>query len=51
MLCAMRLIQNQELNKLNIVVWSCYSKRLLCGIHFFTISICNYVPQFNDGAK
>ena len=50
MLCVMMLTQNQKLDELKIVVWPCYPKSLLCGIHFFTISICNSMPQFNDGA-
>ena len=37
-------------NKLNTIEWSCCSKRLFCGIHFFMISICDAVSQFNDGA-
>ena len=38
-------------NKLNIVVYLCCSKRLLCVINCFTISICYSVYQFNDGAN
>ena len=49
-LCVMKLTQNQKYHKLNIVVGSDCSNRLLCGIHCFTISICTSVYQFNDGA-
>ena len=41
----------KKINKLNIVVWSCCSKRLLCGTHCFTISICDFVFQFNEIAN
>ena len=27
----------KDKKKINIVVWSCFSKRLLCGIHCFTM--------------
>ena len=33
----------KKLNKLNIAVWSYYSKRLLCGTHCFTIFVCDSV--------
>ena len=42
--CVMRLTQNW----LNIVVRSCCSKRFLCGIHCFKISIRDSVSQFNE---
>ena len=38
-------------NKFSIVVWSCCSKRLLCGIHCCTISIRDSVSQFSDAAR
>ena len=38
-----------EIKKLSIVVWSCCSKRLFCGIYSFPISICDTMSQFNDG--
>ena len=42
----MRLTQNKKkINKLNIVVRSCCSKRLLCDIHCFTISIHDSVSE------
>ena len=46
--CVMWLTQNKKINKLHVVVWSCCSKKLLCGIHCFTISIRDSVSQFND---
>ena len=39
----------KDKRRMNIVVWSCCSKILLCGIHCLTISICDSVFQFNDG--
>ena len=47
----MELTQNKKNNKLNIAIWSRFSKRLLGGIHCFTISICDFVYEFNDGAN
>ena len=41
----------KDKQRMNIVVWSYCSKRLLCGIHCFTISICDSVDKFNDGAE
>lgn len=41
----------ENLNKLNMVVWPCCSKRLFCGIHCSTVSICDPISQFNDGAE
>ena len=38
----MRLTRNK---KLSIVAWSCCSKRLLCGVHGFMISICDLCPN------
>ena len=39
----MRLTQNRKkiMNKLNILAWSRCSKKLFCGIHCFTIFICD----------
>ena len=54
MLCMMRSKSKNSitsLNKLNIVVWSYCSNRLLCGIHCFAISISDSVSQFNDGTN
>ena len=50
--CVMRLTENQKkINELNIAVWSCCSKRLLCGIHCFKIFIRDSVSQFNGGVN
>ena len=54
MLCMMRSKSKNSitsLNKLNIVVWSYCSNRLLCGIHCFAISISDSVSQFNDSTN
>ena len=37
--------------KLSVVVWPCCFKRLFYGIYSFTISICDIISQFNDGAN
>ena len=50
-LCVMRLTQTKKIWEIIIVVCSCYSKGLLYGIHCITISICDSVSQFNDGAN
>ena len=47
----MGLTQNRKNNKLNIAISSRFLKRLLGGIHCFTISIGDFVYQFNDGAN
>ena len=39
------------INKINIVLWSCCSKRFLCDIHCFTFFICDFVSQFNAGVN
>ena len=31
----------KKIHNINIVVWSCCSKRLLSGIHYFVIFICD----------
>ena len=48
--CQKGLTQNQN-ESLNGVVWSRIPKRLFCGKRRFTISLCDAVSQFNDGAK
>ena len=47
--CQRGLTQNQN-EALNGVVWSRCPKRLYCGAHRFTISVCDGITQFNDGA-
>ena len=48
--CQRGLTQNQN-ESLNGLVWSRCPKRLFCGIHRFTISVCDSISQFNNGAK
>ena len=35
----------KKIRNINIVVWSCCSKRLLSGIHYFVIFICDSPSQ------
>lgn len=35
----------KKIHNINIVVWSCCSKRLLSGIHYFVIFICDSASQ------
>ena len=48
--CQRGLTQNQN-ESINSIVWSRCPKQLFCGKHRFTISVCDAVTQFNDGAK
>ena len=48
--CQRGLTQNQN-ESLNNLVWSRCLKRLFYGIHRYTISVCDGVSHFNDGAK
>ena len=41
----MRLTQNQKTREFDIVVCSCCSKRLFCGIYCFMISMCDLFPK------
>ena len=50
-LCLRGLTQNQKINIVDTVLWSCCSTRLLCSIHCFTISIRDSVSQFYSGAQ
>ena len=36
-----------SINSMFLMVWSCCSETLLCGIHYFTFSIYDSVSQFN----
>lgn len=48
--CQGGLTQNQN-ESINSVVWSRCPKRLFCGLHRYTISVCDAVSQFNDGSN
>ena len=48
--CQRGLTQNQN-ELLNSVVWSRCPKRVFCGVHHYTIAICEAVSQFNNGAR
>ena len=41
----------KKINQLNVVVWSCCLKKLLCGIHCFTTSIRDFVSQLIDSVN
>ena len=45
-----RLINQQ---RIHFILYgnTCIPKKLFCPIHWLTISICDVVFQFNDGAK
>ena len=43
--------KSKNLNKINIVVQPSCLKRLVFGIHCFSISICDSKYQFNDSAN
>ena len=48
--CQRGLTQNQN-ESINSVLCSRCPKWLFCGVHRFTISVCDGVSQFNNGAK
>ena len=48
--CQKGLTQNAN-ESINGVVWSRCPKRVFCGRQRFTISVCDAIIQFNEGAK
>ena len=47
----MRLTQNLKTQLTQYCSMILLFEKLLCDIHCFTISICDSVSQFNDGAN
>ena len=48
--CQKRLTQNVN-ESINGIVWSRCPKRVFCGKQRYTISVCDAICQFNEGAK
>ena len=48
--CQQGLTPNQN-ESLKSVAWSRCPKQLFCGVHRLTISVCDVISQFNNGAK